>query len=98
MYGKLLCMFYIKFTFLLPLTFPCLSLSLPLRTIYSQSELSEQNKATSVGDESLFAMLDEEELSGGSDHDELTASRSSDALLLGRKSDEDLILEMEEFI
>ena len=50
-----------------------------------------------MGDESLFAMLDDE-LGDGSDHDELTASRSSDALLLGSKTDEDLILEMEEFI
>ena len=48
-----------------------------------------------MGDESLFAMLDDDELG---DHDELMASRSSDALLLGSKTDEDLILEMEEFI
>ena len=71
-----------------------LSLSPPLPP-HSQSELSEQSKATSMGDESLFAMLDDDELV---DHDELTASRSSDALLLDSKTDEDLILEMEEFI
>ena len=50
-----------------------------------------------MGDESLFAMLDDDDDDLG-DHDELTASRSSDALLLGSKTDEDLILEMEEFI
>jgi hypothetical protein len=61
---------------------------------HRQSELSEQNQATLVGEESLFAMLDDEL----GDHDELIASRSSDALLLGSKTDEDLILEMEEFI
>ena len=49
-----------------------------------------------MGDESLFAMLDDDDDLG--DNDELTASRSSDALLLGSKTDEDLILEMEEFI
>ena len=48
-----------------------------------------------MGDESLFAMLDDDELV---DHDELTASKSSDGLLLDSKTDEDLILEMEEFI
>ena len=74
-------------------SFPFLSLSLP--TPHSQSELSEQSKTTSIGDESLFAMLDDDELV---DHDELTASRSSDALLLDSKTDDDLILEMEEFI
>ena len=71
---------------------PLLSL---LSLSHSQSELSEQSKATSMGDESLFAMLDDDELV---DHDELMASRSSDALLLDSKTDEDLILEMEEFI
>ena len=74
-----------------------LSLS-PSYPFHSQSELSEQNKTTLIGDESLFAMLDDDDLGAGSDHDELTASRSSDALLLGSKTDEDLILEMEEFI
>ena len=69
---------------------------LPSLHPHSQSELSEQSKATSVGDESLFAMLDDDDDLG--DHDELTASRSSDTLLLGSKTDEDLILEMEEFI
>ena len=80
---------FLSFLFLpyLPLSFPP----------HSQSKLSEQNKAIPMGDESLFAMLDDDELGGGSDHDELSASRSSDALLIGSKTDEDLILEMEEF-
>jgi hypothetical protein len=62
-----------------------------------QTEDKTKSMHTSVGDESLFAMLDDDDEELG-DHDELTASRSSDALLLGSKTDEDLILEMEEFI
>ena len=55
----------------------------------SQSELSEQHEAK-VGDETLFAELDDD-LGETSDHDDLAAS-FSDVLLLGNKTDEYLIL------
>ena len=60
----------------------------------SQSELSEQHE-DKLGDESLFAVLDDD---FGTTSDDGLAASSSDVLLLGTKTDEDLILEMEEFI